>query len=73
MSDQGVGIAKEDMAKLFSRFGKIRNNPELANVPGTGLGLYLAREFARLHGGDITVESTPGAGSSFTLTLPLAS
>jgi signal transduction histidine kinase len=73
VTDQGVGIAPQELPKLFTRFGRIRNDPALANVPGTGLGLYLAREFARKHGGDITVESTQGSGSTFTLTLPLAS
>jgi signal transduction histidine kinase len=73
VSDEGVGIAPEDQGKLFTRFGRIRNDPALASVPGTGLGLYLSREFARMHGGDITVESQSGVGSTFTLTLPLAS
>ena len=72
VSDEGVGIASEDMSKLFTRFGRIRNDPAVAGIPGTGLGLYLSREFARMHGGDISVESTPGVGSTFTLTLPLA-
>ncbi|TMG17275.1 MAG: hypothetical protein E6H98_07615 [Chloroflexi bacterium] len=43
-----------------------------SHVGGTGLGLYLSRELARQHSGDIQVESRPGAGSRFTLTLPLA-
>ena len=68
VSDQGIGIAAEDMSRLFVRFSRLT---QLADVPGTGLGLYLARELARLHGGDISVVSTPGQGSEFTLSLPL--
>jgi signal transduction histidine kinase len=68
--DQGVGISIQDLPQLFTRFGRI-TTPETRNVPGTGLGLYLSRELARLHGGDLTVESQPGAGSTFTLDLPL--
>lgn len=68
VSDKGIGIAAEDMSRLFVRFSRLG---ELADVPGTGLGLYLARELARLHGGDISVVSTPGQGSEFTLNLPL--
>jgi signal transduction histidine kinase len=68
VSDKGIGIAAEDMSRLFVRFSRLG---ELADMPGTGLGLYLARELARLHGGDISVVSTPGQGSEFTLSLPL--
>jgi signal transduction histidine kinase len=68
--DHGLGIAEADMPRLFSRFGRLVTR-ENSNIPGTGLGLYLARELARLHGGDITVRSTSGAGSCFTLVLPL--
>jgi signal transduction histidine kinase len=68
VSDNGIGIAAEDMSRLFVRFSRLS---ELADVPGTGLGLYLVRELARLHGGDISVVSTPGQGSQFTLSLPL--
>jgi signal transduction histidine kinase len=68
VSDKGIGIAAEDMSRLFVRFSRLG---QLSEVPGTGLGLYLARELARLHGGDITVASTPGQGSEFTLSLPL--
>ena len=70
--DSGVGIAREDLARLFNRFERIESR-ETSHVGGTGLGLYLSRELARQHGGDIHVESRPQFGSTFTLTLPLAS
>ena len=67
--DLGIGIAPADMDRLFVRFSRLVQE---ADVPGTGLGLYLARELARLHGGDIVAVSKPGEGSEFTLSLPLA-
>jgi signal transduction histidine kinase len=70
--DGGVGIAREDLARIFNRFERIENR-ETSHVGGTGLGLYLSRELARQHGGDIQVESHPHSGSTFTLTLPLVS
>jgi signal transduction histidine kinase len=72
VSDHGIGIAPQDMRTLFTRFGRVRSDPAVRTISGTGLGLYLARELARAHGGDITVESEPGVGSTFTLHLPLA-
>ncbi len=69
--DHGLGIAKEDMPILFTRFGRVAT-PETDHLPGTGLGLYLGRQLARLHGGEITVESDPGRGSIFTLHLPVS-
>ena len=66
--DEGIGIAAEDMGRLFVRFSRL---DQLSDVPGTGLGLYLARELARLHGGDIVARSKLGEGSEFTLSLPL--
>jgi signal transduction histidine kinase len=71
VSDQGIGIAKEDMKVLFTRFGRITNDDTIP-IAGTGLGLYLARELARVQAGEVTAESEPGQGSTFTLRLPLA-
>ncbi len=67
--DQGVGIEPEDVPRLFSRFGRIVT-PATSAIPGVGLGLYLSRELARMHGGDVGVESKRGQGSTFTLNLP---
>jgi signal transduction histidine kinase len=69
--DHGIGINTEQAHLLFTRFGRLVT-PETSHIRGTGLGLYLARESARLHGGDITVAATPGGGSTFTVILPLA-
>ena len=71
VKDQGVGIAKEDLPILFTRFGRV-STPQTDHLPGTGLGLYLGRQLARLHGGEITVDSDPGRGSTFTLHLPVS-
>lgn len=68
--DTGVGIAADDVPRLFNRFERL-HNPLTSHVGGTGLGLYLSRELARQHGGDIEVESVPGSGSTFTLALPI--
>ncbi len=70
--DDGVGIAPEDLPRLFNRFERIEHR-ETSQVGGTGLGLYLSRELARQHGGDIHVESRPPSGSTVTLTLPVVS
>jgi signal transduction histidine kinase len=70
VTDEGVGIAPEDQARLFTRFVRIEKQ-STQHISGTGLGLWLSREIARMHDGDLTVESTPGSGSTFTLQLPL--
>jgi PAS domain S-box-containing protein len=67
--DEGVGIAPDQAPKLFSRFARL-DNPSTRTVGGTGLGLYLGREIARRHGGDIHFDSEQGIGTRFTLSLP---
>ncbi len=69
VTDEGLGIPPEQVDKLFTRFGRLVTR-ETEHIGGTGLGLYLSRELARLHGGDVTVESEPGRGSTFSLSLP---
>jgi signal transduction histidine kinase len=68
VSDQGAGISLEDQATLFSRFVRIESTE---HVKGTGLGLWLSREIARMHGGDLSVTSEVGHGSTFKFTVPL--
>ena len=69
--DSGLGISEYDVGKLFTRFGRVITT-ENSHIYGTGLGLYLSREVARAHGGDLRVASKTGAGSTFTLSLPLS-
>lgn len=69
VSDTGIGIAPEDQDRIFQEFAQV-NHAIQARVKGTGLGLPLSRELARLLGGELTVASRVGQGSRFTLTLP---
>jgi signal transduction histidine kinase len=72
VTDHGVGIAKEDQERLFTRFGRIENK-STKHTAGTGLGLWLSREIARMHDGDLRVDSEVGQGSTFTLEIPIDS
>jgi signal transduction histidine kinase len=65
VSDEGPGIAPADQQRIFERFERADSD-----VAGTGLGLAISRRLARSMGGDVTLDSTPGAGARFTLTLP---
>ena len=69
--DTGTGIASDKLAAIFEPFvqvGRTFSNPR----EGTGLGLAISRDLARGMGGDLTVESVPGEGSTFTLSMPAA-
>ena len=65
VSDQGPGIDSADQQRIFERFERAH-----AKEGGTGLGLAISRRLARSMGGDVTLESAPGEGARFTLTLP---
>jgi heavy metal sensor kinase len=67
VQDTGVGISAADLPHIFERFFRCDQS---RSQTGTGLGLSLARAIARAHGGDITVSSSPGQGSTFTIVLP---
>lgn len=69
VSDSGIGIAEEDMDKLFDSFVQVDSSLSRSHE-GTGLGLTLVRSIVEMHGGGITVESTLGEGSCFTVALP---
>lgn len=65
--DRGIGISVENQQKIFSRFGRAVSE---RNYGGFGVGLWLSRRIVEAHGGTIEVESAPGVGSTFTVTLP---
>jgi PAS domain S-box-containing protein len=67
--DNGIGIKREDLTRLFQPFVQL-DSGLAREAPGTGLGLALVAQMARLHGGSVNVESEPGKGSRFTLVLP---
>jgi signal transduction histidine kinase len=66
--DHGIGIEEEDQERIFARFERAVS---VRHFGGFGLGLYIAREIVRAHGGSIHVESRMGGGSTFTVLLPL--
>jgi len=68
VADTGIGLTREDASRLFQEFVRIRNDQTRA-IAGTGLGLSIVRKLAQLYQGDATVESEPGVGSTFTVTL----
>jgi signal transduction histidine kinase len=69
LTDTGIGISAEDQHRIFERFHKADKSREHSNQ-GSGLGLSIAKKIVDLHGGDICVRSAPGAGTTFTVTLP---
>jgi PAS domain S-box-containing protein len=70
VSDTGVGISEADLPKLFQRFQRVRNTRSRTHE-GSGIGLALVRELARLHGGEVTVESREHVGTTFKVRVPL--
>ena len=70
VTDSGVGIALEDQARIFERFYRV-DPSRSRETGGTGLGLAIVKHIAINHGGEISVFSKPGLGSTFTLTLPI--
>ncbi len=70
VADLGIGIAKGEQKKIFEKFYRAENSL-VHETKGSGLGLSLVRHIMEAHGGDVDVDSTPGKGSTFTLSLPL--
>ena len=66
VADTGIGMTPEETARLFHEFVRIKNE-KTRNIPGSGLGLSVVRKLAHLNGGEVTVESSPGVGSTFTV------
>jgi signal transduction histidine kinase len=69
VADTGIGMTPEQMGKLFQEFSQA-SSATASRYGGTGLGLVISRRFCQMMGGDITVESEPGSGSTFTIYLP---
>jgi signal transduction histidine kinase len=70
VSDSGVGIPREEISKVFEKFYQIDPH-NTGQVRGFGLGLFYARDFIHQHGGNISMDSTPGLGTTVTITLPM--
>jgi signal transduction histidine kinase len=68
--DRGIGIPAKDQAKIFEKFYRV-GDPLVHNTKGSGLGLALVRHIVQAHGGEVRVESAPGRGSKFIITLPV--
>ena len=72
MADTGVGIAKNDQERIFEEFEQVNAGPRTDSMQrGTGLGLPISRRLARLLGGELTVMSEIGKGSTFTVWIPV--
>jgi len=70
VSDTGIGIAKENLDKIFDQLFQIDSSAN-RKFPGTGMGLFIVKELAKILGGEIKVESIVGEGSKFYLIIPI--
>ena len=70
VKDAGSGIPQEHLGRIFERFYVV-DKSRSRKLGGTGLGLAIVKHIAQVHGGHVTVESTPGQGSTFTIHLPV--
>lgn len=71
VSDTGIGISEEDQKRLFTKFFR-SDNPEVREMSGTGLGLCIVKDLVELQGGELTIESQSGEGTTVAFTLPIA-
>ena len=72
VEDTGFGISDGEVPRVFDKFFR-SDSPEVQSEVGTGLGLPIAREVIRLHGGELMVHSVLGEGATFSATIPLGS
>jgi two-component system sensor histidine kinase SenX3 len=70
VADEGIGIPHRDLERIFERFYRV-DHARSRDTGGTGLGLAIVRHVVRAHGGEVSVESVEGQGSTFRVTLPL--
>ncbi len=71
VSDNGIGISEQHITKIWDRFYRVDAARTSSNIGNTGLGLSMVKWIVELHGGEITVESELGEGSTFTFKLPI--
>jgi two-component system sensor histidine kinase SenX3 len=69
--DHGIGIPTRDLERIFERFYRV-DRARSRDTGGTGLGLAIVRHVAQAHGGDVTVDSREGEGSTFTIQVPIS-
>ena len=70
VADKGIGIAKSELPRIFDKFYR-SGDPLTRTVKGSGIGLTLVHQIVKAHEGEITVDSTPGRGSKFTVSIPI--